>query len=144
MLKYKRVDQKVRPVPTTLPEEFHTIHCIPKDPLLMLPPLLTHPPDFTPSECLTQEHLDKLALNNNNFLWLEEVKLIQHVLKLNELVLAWTEAEKGRFHDEYFLPVKIPIIEHIPWVHKNLPILPGILEDVIKIFQDKLATSVYK
>jgi hypothetical protein len=144
MLKYKRVDQKVRPVPATLPEEFRTIRRIPEDPLLSLPPLPIHPPDFTPGECLTQEHLDELALNANGFLWPEEVKLVQHVLKLNELMLAWTEAEKGRFRDEYFSTVKIPVIEHIPWVHKNLPIPPGILEDVIKIFREKLATGVYE
>jgi hypothetical protein len=54
------------------------------------------------------------------------------------------EAEKGRFRDEYFSPVKIPIIEHIPWVHKNLPIPPGILEEVTKLFKEKIAASVYK
>jgi hypothetical protein len=58
--------------------------------------------------------------------------------------LAWEEEEKGRFSDEYFLPVKIPIIEHIPWAHKNLPIPAGILNEVIKIFKDKTATGVYE
>ena len=56
----------------------------------------------------------------------------------------WTEAEKGRFCDEYFSPVKIPVVEHIPWVHKNLPIPPGILEDVIKIFREKIASGMYE
>ena len=83
-------------------------------------------------------------LNAGDFLWPEELKLIQHILKLNELMLAWTEVEKGRFSDEYFAPVKIPVIEHIPWVHKNLPIPPGILKEVIKIFQEKLAMGVYE
>jgi len=54
------------------------------------------------------------------------------------------EAEKGRFHDEYFSPVKIPIVEHIPWVYKNLPIPPGILKDVIKIFSEKITSGVYE
>ena len=58
--------------------------------------------------------------------------------------MAWTEAEKGRFSDEYFAPVRIPVIEHIPWAHKNLPIPPGILGDVIKIFREKLAAGVYE
>ena len=105
VLKYKRVDKKVRPVPTTLPEEYRTVHRIPEDPLLSLPPLPTHPPEFTPGERLTQERLDDLKLNPDNFLWPEEVKLAQHILKLNEHALAWTEAEKGRFRDEYFTPV---------------------------------------
>jgi len=144
VLKYKRVDKKVRPVPTTLPEEYRSVRHIPEDPLLSLPPLPTHPPDFTPGECLSQERLDELQLNHNNFLWPEELKLVQHVLKVNERALAWTDAEKGRFKDEYFAPVKIPVIEHVPWAQKNLPIPPGILEKVIKLFQEKIAAGVYE
>ncbi len=83
-------------------------------------------------------------MNLGNFLWPEELKLLQHVLKLNELGLAWTKAEKGHFWDDYFSPVKIPVIEHIPWAHHNLTIPPGILDDVIQIFCDKFAAGVYK
>jgi hypothetical protein len=144
VFKYKRVNKKVQPILVTLPEEFYTIRQIPCDPLLSLLLLPTHPPNFVPDECLTQECLDNLNLNPDNFLWHEEVKLVQHILKLNEHTLAWMEAEKGRFSNEYFLPIKIGVIEHIPWAHKNLPILPGILEDVIKIFHKKLATGVYE
>jgi len=42
------------------------------------------------------------------------------------------------------MPVKIPVIEHIPWAHRNLPIPSGILGDVIQIFKDKFAAGVYK
>jgi hypothetical protein len=55
----------------------------------------------------------------------------------------WTE-EKGRFCDDYFSPVKILAIEHVLWVHKNIPIPYGILDNVIQIFKDKLTTSVYE
>ena len=144
VLKYKKVDQKVKPVATTLPEGFRNIHRIPVDPLLSLPPLPTSPPDFTPGRHLTQECLDDLALNAHDFLWPEELKLLHHVLKINECRLAWEEAEKGRFCDEYFSPVKIPIIEHIPWAHRNIPIPSGILGDVIQIFKDKYATGMYE
>jgi len=142
--KYKTVDKKVRPIAATLPEEFRTICRIPEDPLLTLLPLPTHLPDFTPGEHLTQEHLNELDLNPNGFLWPKELKLVIHILKVNELAMAWTEEEKGRFRDEYFAPVKIPVIEHIPWADKNLPIPPGLLEEVIKIFQEKLAAGVYE
>jgi len=134
IFKYKIVDKKVRPVPTTLPEEFRTVCRIPEDPLLTLPPLLTYLPNFTPGKRLMQERLDELNLNSDSFLWPEELKLVTHVLKVNKLALAWTEAEKGCFKDEYFDPVKIPVIEHVPWAHKNLPIPPGILKEVIKLF----------
>jgi hypothetical protein len=59
-------------------------------------------------------------------------------------VLAWTEAEKGRFRDKYFSPIKIPIVEHVPWAYKNLPIPPGILEKVTKLFKEKIAAGVYE
>jgi hypothetical protein len=138
---YKKVANKVRPVTTTLPEDFCNIRRIHEDPLLTLPPLPMHPPDLTPGECLTQEHLDTLGLNADGFLQPEEEKLLVCILKMNEMGLAWTEAEKGRFRDEYFSPVKIPVIEHTPWAHKNLPIPPGILHEVIKIFKDKSVTG---
>ena len=141
---YKKVAKKVRPVPTSLPEDFRTIRRIPSDPLLSLPELPHHPPNFSPGNRLNQERLDALKLNQDNFLWPEELKLLQHILKLNELGLAWTEEEKGRFRDDYFSPVKIPVIEHIPWAHRNLPIPSGILADVIQIFKDKFAAGVYE
>ena len=143
-LAYKKVANKVRPVAATLPEDFRNIRRIPVDPLLSLTPLPTHPPDFTPGKRLTQERLDALALNADGFLQPEEQKLLLHILKTNEMGLAWEEEEKGRFSDEYFSPVKIPVIEHIPWAHKNLPIPAGILNKVIKIFKDKTTVGVYK
>jgi hypothetical protein len=63
------------------------------------------------------------------------VKLLQHVIKLNEFGLAWKETEKGRFRDDYFSPVKIPVVEHVPWVHRNLPVPPGLLDDIIQVFR---------
>ena len=142
-LAYKKVVNKVRPMPASLPEDFCNVHCFPEDLLLMLPSLPTSPPDFVPGLRLTEEHLDALDLNKSKFLWPEELKLLQHVLLLNESGLAWTEDEKGRFHNDYFTPVKIPTIEHVPWIHKNIPIPYGILDDVIQIFKDKLTAGVY-
>ena len=141
---YKKVARKVKPVPASLPEDFRTIRRIPSDPLLSLPPLPVLPPDFAPGSRLTQERLDDLQLNRYDFLWPEELKLLHHILLLNELGLAWTEAEKGRFRDDYFSPVKIPVIEHVPWAQRNIPIPTGILDEVIQIFKDKFAAGVYE
>ena len=77
-------------------------------------------------------------------MWPEEVKLAAHVLKINENALAWTEAERGSFRDDYFAPVKIPTIAHTPWVHKNIPIPTGLLDKVIDIFKEKIAAGVYE
>ena len=141
---YKTVTKKVCPIPTSLPEEFRNIHCIPSNPLLSLPLLSPHSPDFIPGKHLTQERMDVLKLNWHNFLWPEELKLLQHVLLLNKPGLAWTEAEKGHFRDNYFLPIKIPVIEHIPWAHCNFAIPPGILSDVIQFFKDKFVAGIYE
>ena len=91
----------------------------------------TTPPNFVPGLCLTQDCLNALELNRFNFLWPKELKLLQHILKVNELGLIWTEEEKGRFCNNYFSPVKIPGIEHILWIHKNIPIPYSILNDII-------------
>jgi len=143
-LAYKKVANKVRPVPASLPEDFCNVRHFPEDPLLTLPSLPTSPPDFVPGLRLTKERLDALDLNKSDFLWPEELKLLQHILLLNESGLTWTEDEKGRFRDDYFAPVKIPAIEHVPWIHKNIPIPYSILDDVIQIFKDKLAAGVYE
>ena len=143
-LAYKKVAKKVHPVAASLPEDFWIIQRIPEDPLLSLSPLPTHPPPFTPGTWLTQERLDALNINRYAFLWPEEEKLAQHVLKVNEQALAWTEAERGCFHDDYFSPVKIPTIAHTPWVHKNIPIPTGILDEVIELFKKKIAAGVYE
>ena len=144
VLAYKKVARKVRPVPASLPEDYRIVRRIPIDPLLSLPILPTLPPDFTPGSRLTQERLDDLELNRYNFLLPEELKLLQYILRVNELGLAWTEAEKGRFRDDYVSPIKIPVIEHVPWVQKNIPIPNGILDDVIQIFREKFAAGVYE
>jgi hypothetical protein len=54
------------------------------------------------------------------------------------------EDKKGHFRDNYFSLVKIPVIEHVPWAHRNIPIPTGILDEVIQIFKDKFVAGVYK
>jgi hypothetical protein len=52
--------------------------------------------------------------------------------------------EKGRFRDDYFPPVVIPTIEHVPWMHRQPPIPPGIKEEVVKLIKSKIALGVYE
>jgi hypothetical protein len=144
ILAYKKAAKKVHPIAVSLPEDFRIIWHIPEDPLLSLPLLPTDPPLFTPGSRLTQECLDSINVNRYNFLWPEEVKLAHHILKTNKHALAWTEAEHGRFRDNYVSPVKIPTVAHTPWIHKNIPIPMGILDNVIDIFKKKIAAGVYE
>ncbi|KAG2338061.1 hypothetical protein BDR05DRAFT_859288, partial [Suillus weaverae] len=93
---------------------------------------------------LTQQCIDELGVFTNEFLWPEERKLTAQVLTNNEFALAWDETEKGQFHDDYFSPVIIPTVEHVPWAHRQPPIPPGIKEEVIKLIKSKIASGVYE
>ena len=65
-------------------------------------------------------------------------------MKMQEDGFAWTEEEKGKFRSEYFDPVVIPTIEHVPWVLRNMPIPPGIYEQVVKVIKEKIQAGVYE
>ena len=65
---YKRVDKKVKPVSTSFPEECYVRRHVPVDPLLSLPLLPFHPPDFVPTKKITEERLKILNINEKGFL----------------------------------------------------------------------------
>ena len=85
-----------------------------------------------------------LNVREGGFLWEEEAKLVDWIVGVHNQVFAWEETEKGRLKEEYFAPVVIPTIEHVPWVLKNIPIPPGIYDQVVKIIKDKIASGVYE
>ncbi|SJL10265.1 uncharacterized protein ARMOST_13649 [Armillaria ostoyae] len=143
--KYKKVANRTKPVPTTLPEEFRIIREITGDPLAKIPILSPHPPEFTPTGRYTQEGYDIIEKNHpGDFLWPEERKLMHHFMMEQNEGFAWNESQKGKFREDFFPPVVIPVIEHIPWVHKNIPIPPGLYHEVIDIVKDKIASGIYK
>jgi len=141
---YKRVDRKVKPVPGIFPEDARVIRQFPEDPLLSLPYLSPNPPTFKPTTKFTQERMEALKINSTGFLSLEEEKLIQHVMTLNEEALCFEEAERGTFKESYFSPYIIPTIPHIPWEYRNIPIPPGIRDKVIEVFKNKISAGVYE
>ena len=57
---------------------------------------------------------------------------------------AWTDAERGQFREDSFPPVEIPTIPHTPWVLRNIPIPPGIYDEVCRIIRSKLDAGVYE
>ncbi|KZT31423.1 hypothetical protein SISSUDRAFT_964021, partial [Sistotremastrum suecicum HHB10207 ss-3] len=109
-----------------------------------LPPIPQIPPQFTPGTRLTQERYDALDLDPAKFLLPAEIDLLAHVLKANEEALAWDESMKGAFKASYFDPVTIPVVEHVPWAHRNMPIPPGVLDEVMRIIRDKIQTGIYE
>ena len=78
-----------------------------------------------------------MNINTSGFLWPNEEKLVLFLIKAQEGGIAWDASEWGNFWKDYFNPVVIPTIEHIPWVEQNIPIPPGIYDEVVKILKEK-------
>ncbi|KAJ8594386.1 hypothetical protein M405DRAFT_700396, partial [Rhizopogon salebrosus TDB-379] len=119
---YKPVARKVRTVPESITEDYHITRRLPDDPLDGLVDLPTHPPDFIPGKRFTQERSDKLNLDPAKWLWPEELKLICWLVLVHETTFVWEPGERGQFKEEYFPPIKIATVPHMPWVQCNIPI----------------------
>src|SRR6266568_1958539 len=141
---YKRVDKKIHPVSMQLPPDCEVIRRSPEDPLLTLPQLVMHPPEFVPTTKITQERLTELNINATGFLWPEEEKLFQHIMRLNEKSIAFEDVERGTLKESYFSPYIIPTIPHIPWEYRNIPIPPGLMPKVLDLLKLKLKAGVYE
>ena len=74
----------------------------------------------------------------------QEIKLAEWIVGEHNAAFAWTDDERGAFDPKYFAPIEIPHISHIPWVLKQGPIPRGILNEVIKIIEDKWRSGVYE
>lgn len=46
---------------------------------------------------------------------------------------AWNDLEQGHFEPKFFPPIKIPVIPHVPFIKWNIPIPPGIYQEVCGI-----------
>jgi hypothetical protein len=97
MTMYKPAHKKVRPVPGTTPENAKTIRRFPEDPLADLPEVLWDPPPFKDGKRVTKERLAKMKWRANGFLTETEIRMFDHILKVNEAGLAFDESERGSF-----------------------------------------------
>ena len=143
--KYKKVADKVKPVLGNLDEKFRIIREIKGDPLATLPVLPTHPPDFVPTGRYTEERkkaMDKL--HKGTFLWPEERKLLHHFVGVHNEAFAWDDTERGSFKSEYFPPIVIPTVAHVPWVLKNRPVPPGLYNRICDLIKQKIDAGVYE
>lgn len=142
--KYKKVEDRVRPVPAIMPEDVKVHRTLPNDPLGNLPVLPFHAPEFIPTPKMTQERMNKLGVDDNRDLSEEERELLKHVLVLNERSIAFEENERGTFRRDYFSDYQIPVTEHVPWVDKNIPLPPGHCEEIIRLLKEKIDAGVYE
>lgn len=140
----KRVDKKVKLVSTSFPEDCYVHRCMPEDPLLTLPSLPHHPPEFKPTYKIANERMEILNVNGNQFLLPEEEKLFKHIMVLNEQAIAFEDAERRTLKDSYFPPYIIPTVPHVPWEYKNIPIAPGLREQVMEVLKLKIEAGVYE
>ncbi|EIM87301.1 uncharacterized protein STEHIDRAFT_56789, partial [Stereum hirsutum FP-91666 SS1] len=141
---YKPSHLRARPVPGVYPEDTKVRRNIPEDPLLTLPRIDKRPPEFRPTKRITPERLKVLNINMDSFLSKEEEKLFTQVMMNNEDVFAFDESERGTFREDYFSPYIIPTVPHEVWKHANIPIPPGIREQVIEMLRDKIKAGVYE
>jgi hypothetical protein len=130
--KYKPVAIKVRPLKAELPAEFRITREIKGDPLKDMPVLPTNPPEFIPNERYTLERKEIIDKNHpEGFLWPEERKLMHSMMKQQEMGFAWETKEAGNFKPEFFPPVKMAVVPHVPWVERVYPYhLVNILKSV--------------
>ncbi|RPD67519.1 hypothetical protein L227DRAFT_464041, partial [Lentinus tigrinus ALCF2SS1-6] len=143
--KYKPVAKKVKPVLAPLPDQFRIVRKIEGDPLADMPPLSPHPPPFVPTGRYTQERKDAMdKLHGGDFLWPEERALLHQLIMQQNEAFAWNDEERGQFREDFFPPVVIPTIPHRPWVQRNIPIPPGLFDEVCAIIRRKEAAGVYE
>ena len=144
VLKYKKVENRVRPVPAVMPEDVKVKRTFPEDPLASLPVLPTRPPEFRPTDKITQERMDTLSIDANSDLSEEERRLLKHIIVLNGRSIAFEENERGTFRRDYFTDYQIPVTSHVPWMEKNIPLPPGHREEIIRLLKEKMDAGVYE
>ena len=142
--KYKPVHLKVKPVIGALPDKFRIVRNIIGDPLKDLQTLLTNPPKFKPTGCYTQERKDKFDKAHPSFLWPPERHLLHYFMMIHNNAFAWKNSEHGHFREDFFPPVDIPVIPHKPWIQCNIPIPPGLYEELCKVVKQKLDAGVFE
>ena len=86
----------------------------------------------------------ELNINATGFLWPEEEKLFQHMMKINETRIAFEDIERETLKESYFSPYIISTIPHLPWEYQNIPISKGLLLRVLEVLKLKMAADVYK
>jgi hypothetical protein len=130
---------------TDLPERFRIIRNIVGDPLASLPLLPIRPPPFQPTGRYTlerKEYIDKV--HADNFLWPAERDLMHYFMCVHQDGFAWNDEQRGHFREDFFPPVEMPTVQHKPWVVRNMPIPPGIYDEVCKVIQRKLDAGVFE
>ncbi|KAG6878369.1 hypothetical protein C0992_008225 [Termitomyces sp. T32_za158] len=112
--KYKPVALKTKPVTSSVSKDFRTKQKIIGDPLADMPLLTPNPPSFIPTGRFTDEQQKQfIADYNKGFLTTAKLNVLDLMAKQNK-AFAWEDSEHGSLHTDFFSPVVIPTIPHIP------------------------------
>ena len=142
--KYKPVAKKVRPLLATLPDKFRIVRKTVGDPLATLPTIRPNPLPYVPVGRYTEERRNALRAEHTPFLWPAELDMMDDFMCKHQRAFAWEDSKRGSFRRDAFPPVSIPVVEHKPWVLKNIPIPPGLHDEVCAELQRKIKAGVYE
>ncbi|KIO04345.1 hypothetical protein M404DRAFT_26191 [Pisolithus tinctorius Marx 270] len=99
---------------------------------------------MVPAPMAEEYHIVLCSGHPADWLWPEELKLVTWLVSVHEPAFAWDITEHGHLDKCYFLPVKIPMIPHMPWVQRNIPILNVIHAQVIDMIEDHIKSGMYE
>ena len=110
-----------------------------------MPPLDPNPPPFQPTGRYTEARREALhKVHSEEFLQPAERDLMDDFMCKQQAGFAWNDTERGRFRTDFFPPVEFPTVPHVPWVQRNIPIPPGLYEEVCGIIRKKIDAGVYE
>ncbi|EPQ50034.1 hypothetical protein GLOTRDRAFT_28973, partial [Gloeophyllum trabeum ATCC 11539] len=110
-----------------------------------MPILSTIPPSFQPTGRYSQERRDALhKAHPSGFLTEAELNLMDEFMCKHNQAFAWNDSERGRFRKDFFPPIEFPVLPHTLWIQKNIPIPPGIYNEVCAVIKKKIAAGVYE
>jgi hypothetical protein len=109
-----------------------------------MPSLNPNPLPFIPTGRYTCDRRDALDQKHKDFLWPAELNLMHDFMCQQNTAFTWDDSKQGSFRPDFFPPINIPVIPHTPFIERNIPIPPGIYDEVCAVIQKKLAAGVYE
>ncbi|KAG6879173.1 hypothetical protein C0992_004638 [Termitomyces sp. T32_za158] len=113
--KYKPVALKTKPVASSVSKDFRIEQKIIGNPLADMPPLTPNPPPFVLTGRFTNKRRKQfLANHNKGFLTAAKLNVLTNLMAKQNKAFAWEDSECGSLRTNFFLPIVIPTIPHIP------------------------------
>jgi hypothetical protein len=94
-----------------------------------------------PTAKITEERLKVVNFGPEGWLSDEELKLFKHVIVLREKALAFCMEERGLLKHSG-LPYVIPVVDHVPWQKKPIPIPAAIKNEYVELVRERVRTGL--